>query len=182
MILTRGRIAVAAVVVAACAVGCASLVAPTPNPTATLDIQSMVEAAVDKALVPTPTPTPDFQSMVDAAINATLTAEATLDPTYTPRPKPASTAKPTRRPTPTPRSIHAPVLTYTPRPTPASPPPPTVIRFTIQPPRVTTVRATRMPESRRLQEVDCGPNCYTDQEPSFHPLIGSAPRRFPKKE
>ena len=166
--LTRGRIAVAMVIVAACAVGCASLASPAPTPTPTPDIQSMVEAAIDKAFAPTPTP--DIQSMIEAAVNATLVTAATPTPTdtprptYTPKPKPTSSAKPTSRPTPTPRTI------YVRRPTPAPTPQPTVIYYTVQPPRVTIVSATPTPESRRLKEVDCWPNCYTDQEPLLSPI------------
>ena len=163
MMLTHGRIAAVAVVVAACTVGCAGLAAPAPTPTPTLDIQSMVEAAIAQALAPTPTPTPDVQTMVEAAVNATLASAATQAPTRTPG------------------SIYAPVPTYTPRPKPTSRPismptlmptiplapthRPTVIRFTVQPPRVTVVPATPTPESRRLQEVDCGPNCTSDYVP-----------------
>ena len=182
MMLTHGRIAVIAAVLAASAVGCFGPAAPAPTPTPTLDIQSMVEAAIDKAFAPTPTPTPDIQSMVAAAVNATLAAAATPAPTYRPRPTPTPrsiyapvptiTPSPTstRRPTPTPISIYAPVRTYAPRPTPASPPSPTVIRFTIQPPRVTIVRATPTPVPSRLQAVQCGPPCYEQSVPVFPPV------------
>lgn len=57
MTLNHGRIAVAAAVMAAFAVGCFGPAAPAPTPTPTLDIRPMVAAAIATALAPTPAPT-----------------------------------------------------------------------------------------------------------------------------
>ena len=163
MVPNHGRIAMAAVVMAAFAVGCFGPAAPAPTPTSTVDIRPMVEAAIATAFAPTPTPTPDLQSMVAAAVNATLAAAAAQTPTRTPA------------------STYAPVPTYTPRPRPTSrlrsmptliptiplaPTTwPTVIYNTVQPPRVTVVPSTPTPAPRRLQAVQRGLNCYSDYEP-----------------
>ena len=157
MISNRSRVVAMAVVITFLAIGCFGPAAPAPTPTPTLDIRSMVESAVAKAFAPTLTPTPDIQSAVQAAVNATLAAAATPAPTYTPRP------------TPTPRSIYAPVPTI----------PPTPIRITVPPtPRITTALSVPTPESRRLQEVDCEPKCYSDYEPILPPVDWISPPKI----
>lgn len=148
LMLNRGRIAVAAAVMAAFAAGCSGPAGPAPMPTSTVDIRPMVEAAIATALAPAPTPTSDLQSMVAAAVDATLAAAATPAPTYTPRP----TRTPTPRPTLTPASIYAPIPTVQ----------PARIYLTVQPPRVTVVPSTPTPMPERLEEMQCGPDCDTD--------------------
>ncbi len=161
----RGLTVMGAVIAAAFVVGCVGPAAPTPTPTATLDIRPMVEAAVATAFAPTPTPTPDIQSMVKAAVDATLVAAATPAPTYT------------SIPTPTPRSIYDPVpvptipfapITVSTR-IPTIPPVTRVV--TVQPPQArVTVLPAPTPVPRRLQEAECGPDCITDYESLLSPV------------
>ena len=161
----RLKIAAMAVVVAFPAIGCLAAAEPTPMPTATPDVGAMVRAAMATAFAPTPTPTPDIQAMVEAAVDATLAAAATpepiptatptLRPTYTPAPIPATT--PTRRPI------------YTPVPIPAATP--------TRHPTYTPVPTTT-PAASRLQEVECGPPCYTDYEPILPPVDWISPPKI----
>ena len=167
MMLIHGRIAVAAAVMAACAVGCFGPAAPAPTPTSTVDIRPMVEAAIATALAPTPSPTQDLQSMVAAAVDATLAAAVTPVPTYTPRP--TRTPKPTLRPTVVPHtriSIPTRISTIPLAPTLR----PTKIYLTVQPPRATVVPSTQTPVPSQLQAVQCGPPCHSDSEPIFPPV------------
>ena len=161
------------------ATGCVGPAAPEPMPmpTPTVDIRPMVAAAVATAFAPTPTPTPDVQTMIAASVDATLSAAATPAPTYTPRP--TKTTWPTHRPTVVPtRPIAIPTLIPT---IPLAPTPlPTRIYFTVQPPRVTVVLSTPTPVPRRLQEVECGPNCNYDYEPIWGRVDWISPPKISK--
>ena len=152
MMLKHGRIALAAAVVAACAVGCFGPAAPTPTPT--VDIQPIVAAAIATAFAPTPTPTPDVQSMV--------TAVATPAPTYTPRPT-RPTLRPIVIPTLMPTFLPTPIVL--PSPIPAMPP---AIPITITAPNVGVVLLTPTPVPERLEAVECNPpDCIRDYEPPW---------------
>ena len=107
---------------------------PTVIPSATLDIEATVEAAVAKAIpTETPTPPPDIDATVTAGIAATQAALPTPTPTLLPTPDLDATvearmaatiaAMPTATPTPTPTAT--PVPTPSPTPTPTATPTPT---------------------------------------------------------